>query len=154
MADLIPLVALYRLSPLGSGMAEDFIAGRHGKRTARVLHPLMEPIVADTYGVIALSGTGHADCLRARRFLAWAKPISARRAMGKKKAKLLDSMKEKFLAGAAREHQISRQLGEEILPAAALLDATATVITAHSGYEQRIAKPMLRRNTMATSLTA
>ena len=33
-------------------MAEDFIAGRHGKRTARVLHPLMEPIVADTYGVI------------------------------------------------------------------------------------------------------
>lgn len=52
MADLIPLVALYRPGPLGSGMAEDFIAGRHGKRTARVLHPLMEPIVADTYGVI------------------------------------------------------------------------------------------------------
>lgn len=113
MADLIPLVALYRPGPLGSGMAEDFIAGRHGKRTARVLHPLMEPIVADTYGVIlyqeqvmqivsVLGGfsLGEADILR--------------RAMGKKKAKLLDSMKEKFLAGAAREHQISRQLGEEI----------------------------------------
>ena len=50
--DLIPLVALYRPGPLGSGMAEDFIAGRHGRRTAQVLHPLMEPILADTYGVI------------------------------------------------------------------------------------------------------
>ena len=111
--DLIPLVALYRPGPLGSGMAEDFIAGRHGKRTAQVLHPLMEPIVADTYGVIlyqeqvmqivsALGGftLGEADILR--------------RAMGKKKAKLLDSMKEKFLDGAQNLHGISRELGEKI----------------------------------------
>ena len=113
MADLIPLVALYRPGPLGSGMAEDFIAGRHGKRTAKVLHPLMEPIVADTYGVIlyqeqvmqivsALAGfsLGEADILR--------------RAMGKKKAALLDSQKQKFIDGAAREHQIPRPLAEEI----------------------------------------
>jgi DNA polymerase-3 subunit alpha len=113
MADLIPLVALYRPGPLGSGMAEDFIAGRHGKRTAKVLHPLMEPIVADTYGVIlyqeqvmqivsALAGftLGEADILR--------------RAMGKKKAALLDSMKEKFIDGAAKCHQIERPLAEEI----------------------------------------
>ena len=111
--DLIPLVALYRPGPLGSGMAEDFIAGRHGRRTAQVLHPLMEPIVADTYGVIlyqeqvmqivsALGGftLGEADILR--------------RAMGKKKAKLLDSMKEKFLDGAQKLHGISRELGSEI----------------------------------------
>lgn len=111
--DLIPLVALYRPGPLGSGMAEDFIAGRHGKRTAQVLHPLMEPIVADTYGVIlyqeqvmqivsALGGftLGEADILR--------------RAMGKKKAKLLDSMKEKFLDGAQKLHGISRELGDKI----------------------------------------
>ena len=35
--DLIPLVALYRPGPLGTGMADDFIAGRHGQRTAKVL---------------------------------------------------------------------------------------------------------------------
>ena len=111
--DLIPLVALYRPGPLGSGMAEDFISGRHGKRTAQVLHPLMEPIVADTYGVIlyqeqvmqivsALGGftLGEADILR--------------RAMGKKKAKLLDSMKEKFQAGAEKLHGISRELSDKI----------------------------------------
>ena len=33
--DLIPLVALYRPGPLGTGMAEDFIAGRHGQRCGR-----------------------------------------------------------------------------------------------------------------------
>ncbi len=111
--DLIPLVALYRPGPLGSGMAEDFIAGRHGKRTAKVLHPLLEPILADTYGVIlyqeqvmqvtsALAGfsLGEADILR--------------RAMGKKKAKELDSMKEKFIQGAKRNHQVEKPLAQEI----------------------------------------
>lgn len=111
--DLIPLVALYRPGPLGSGMAEDFISGRHGKRTAEALHPLMEPIIADTYGVIlyqeqvmqitsALAGftLGEADILR--------------RAMGKKKAKELDSMKEKFIQGAEKEHGISNELAEKI----------------------------------------
>lgn len=111
--DLIPMVALYRPGPLGSGMAEDFIKRKHGKIPVEYPHPSLEPILKETYGVIlyqeqvmqivsVLGGfsLGEADILR--------------RAMGKKKAKLLDSMKEKFLAGAAREHQISRQLGEEI----------------------------------------
>ncbi len=111
--DLIPLVALYRPGPLGTGMAEDFIAGRHGHRTAKVLHPLMEPILKDTYGVIlyqeqvmqiasALGGftLGQADILR--------------RAMGKKKAKELDSMRSAFVAGAQKLHGISPALSEEI----------------------------------------
>ena len=111
--DLIPLVALYRPGPLGTGMAEDFVAGRHGRNTAKLLHPLLEPVLKDTFGVIlyqeqvmqitsVLAGfsLGQADILR--------------RAMGKKKAKELDSMKEAFIAGAAREHGIKKQLAEEI----------------------------------------
>lgn len=111
--DLIPLVALYRPGPLGTGMAEDFIAGRHGRRTAEVLHPLMEPILADTYGVIlyqeqvmqittALAGftLGKADILR--------------RAMGKKKAKELDSMRSSFVEGAKELHQIPEELSNKI----------------------------------------
>ncbi len=111
--DLIPLVALYRPGPLGTGMAEDFIAGRHGRRTAKVLHPLMEPILQDTYGVIlyqeqvmqitsALAGftLGQADILR--------------RAMGKKKAKELDSMRQSFIDGAKRLHDIPESLSDEI----------------------------------------
>ena len=111
--DLIPLVALYRPGPLGTGMAEDFIAGRHGQRTAEVLHPLMEPILEDTYGVIlyqeqvmqitsALAGftLGQADILR--------------RAMGKKKAKELDSMRASFIEGAKRLHNIPEELSDRI----------------------------------------
>lgn len=111
--DLIPLVALYRPGPLGTGMAEDFIAGRHGHRTAKILHPLMEPILKDTYGVIlyqeqvmqitsALAGfsLGQADILR--------------RAMGKKKAKELDSMREGFIKGAKELHGIAEGLSSEI----------------------------------------
>jgi len=104
---------LYRPGPLGTGMAEDFIAGRHGHRTAEILHPLMEPILKDTYGVIlyqeqvmqitsVLGGftLGQADILR--------------RAMGKKKAKELDSMREDFIKGAKKLHNIPETLSGKI----------------------------------------
>ncbi|HIU63725.1 MAG TPA: DNA polymerase III subunit alpha, partial [Candidatus Avacidaminococcus intestinavium] len=111
--DLIPLVALYRPGPLGTGMVDDFIAGRHGKKTAKMLHPLLEPVLKDTFGVIlyqeqvmkitsVLAGfsLGQADILR--------------RAMGKKKAKELDSMRAEFIRGAQEEHDIDAPLAEEI----------------------------------------
>ena len=50
--DLIPMVALYRPGPLGSGMAEDFIKRKHGKIPVEYPHPSLEPILKETYGVI------------------------------------------------------------------------------------------------------
>jgi len=97
--DLIPLVALYRPGPLGSGMVQDFINGRHGKKTVTYLHPLLEPILRETFGVVlyqeqvmqivqVLAGftLGQADLLR--------------RAMGHKQPELLMKQKESFLQGA------------------------------------------------------
>ncbi len=111
--DLIPLVALYRPGPLGTGMADDFIQGRHGHKTAESMHPLLDEVLADTYGVVlyqeqvmkttsVLAGfsLGEADILR--------------RAMGKKKAKELDSMKEKFIEGAKKLHNIPEEQSEKI----------------------------------------
>ena len=37
--DLIPLVALYRPGPLGSGMVADFIDRRHGKKRLPIYIP-------------------------------------------------------------------------------------------------------------------
>jgi len=98
-ADLIPLVALYRPGPLGSGMVTDFINGRHGKKEVTYMHPLLEPILKETFGVVlyqeqvmqivqTLAGftLGQADLLR--------------RAMGKKKHSILMAQKENFLKGA------------------------------------------------------
>ncbi len=110
--DLIPTVALYRPGPLGSGMVEDFIAGRHGRKVTNYLHPKLEPILRETFGVIlyqeqvmqivqTLAGftLGQADILR--------------RAMGKKKADILLAQKENFLHGCATNN-VDRTLAEKI----------------------------------------
>ncbi len=110
--DLIPTVALYRPGPLGSGMVEDFIAGRHGRKTPHYLHPKLEPILRETFGVIlyqeqvmqivqTLAGftLGQADILR--------------RAMGKKKAEILLAQKENFLRGCAA-NGVDKALAEKI----------------------------------------
>lgn len=110
--DLIPTVALYRPGPLGSGMVEDFIAGRHGRRTPTYLHPKLEPILKETFGVIlyqeqvmqivrTLAGftLGQADILR--------------RAMSKKKASILLEQKENFLRGC-EVNGVEKPLAEKI----------------------------------------
>ncbi len=111
-ADLIPTVALYRPGPLASGMVEDFINGKHGKKKVEYLHPKLESILKETFGVIlyqeqvmqivqALAGfsLGQADLLR--------------RAMGKKKAEIILAQKENFLAGCA-ENGVEKFLAERI----------------------------------------
>lgn len=110
--DLIPLVALYRPGPLGSGMVKDFIDGRHGRKKAEYPHPLLEPILKETFGVIlyqeqvmqivqVLAGfsLGQADLLR--------------RAMGHKEPELLMKQKAAFLEGA-KAHQVDESIAEHI----------------------------------------
>lgn len=110
--DLIPLVALYRPGPLGSGMVADFIAGRHGKKDIHYLHPILESVLKDTFGVIlyqeqvmqiaSLMGgftLGQADLLR--------------RAMGKKKHDVLVAQQDAFLQGAEKQN-IDTKIAQEI----------------------------------------
>ncbi len=110
--DIVALVALYRPGPLNSGMVDDFIQRKHGKKEIEYLHPLLEPILKPTYGVILyqeqvmriasdLAGfsLGQADMLR--------------RAMGKKKPEIIAAMKQDFLEGAARK-QVSRGVAERV----------------------------------------
>src|SRR4029077_903450 len=53
LEDLIALNALYRPGPLRSGMVDDFIARKAGKTEVKYELPQLEPILSDTYGVIA-----------------------------------------------------------------------------------------------------
>ena len=97
--DLIALNALYRPGPLRSGMVDDFIARKHGRVKVTYEVKELEPILAETYGVIAyqeqvtrianvLAGftLGEADLLR--------------NAMGKKKADVMQAQRQKFVEGA------------------------------------------------------
>ncbi|HEX2954049.1 MAG TPA: DNA polymerase III subunit alpha, partial [Bacillota bacterium] len=51
-ADIIAILALYRPGPINSGMVDTFIKRRHGKEPVRYLHPSLEPVLKETYGVI------------------------------------------------------------------------------------------------------
>ncbi len=105
--DIIALVALFRPGPLESGMVDDYINVKHGAK-AEYAHPLLEPILKPTNGVIlyqeqvmqiarelALYTLGGADMLR--------------RAMGKKKPEEMAKEREKFTSGA-----IANQIDESI----------------------------------------
>lgn len=110
--DLIALNALYRPGPLRGGVIDDFIARRH-KRVEIVYEvPQLEPILRETYGVIAyqeqvmritseLAGftMGEADVLR--------------KAMGKKDASVMQAQRERFIAGAT-ERKISKRKATKI----------------------------------------
>ena len=100
--DLIPMVALYRPGPLGSGMAEDFINRKHGKIPVEYPHPMLEPVLKETYGVILYQeqvmriasvmggfSLGQADLLR--------------RAMGHKESDVLLAQRQAFLEGAEKQ---------------------------------------------------
>jgi DNA polymerase-3 subunit alpha len=76
--ELIPIVALYRPGPLGSGMVEDYINRKNGLTRIEYLLPELEELTAETLGVIVyqdqvlqianrLAGysLGEADLLRA-----------------------------------------------------------------------------------------
>ena len=63
--DVIALVALYRPGPME--WIPQYISNKHGRTKPKYLHPKLEPILAETYGMAVLSGTGHADGARHRR---------------------------------------------------------------------------------------
>ena len=50
--DVIALVALYRPGPLESGMVDDFVQRKHGRKAVEYLVPELASILKETYGVI------------------------------------------------------------------------------------------------------
>ena len=107
--DLIALVALYRPGPMD--LIPSFVARKHGKEAVEYPHPLVEPVLSETYGIMVyqeqvmqtaqvLGGysLGGADMLR--------------RAMGKKKAEEMAEHREIFRDGAAKKNIDARRADE------------------------------------------
>ncbi len=97
--DVIAACALYRPGPLGSGMVDDFIDRKHGRKEVVYDLPQLEPILKDTYGVIVY----HEQVMQISRSLAGYSLGQAdllRRAMGKKDDKEMTRQKGLFLEGA------------------------------------------------------
>ncbi|MFN2465143.1 MAG: DNA polymerase III subunit alpha [Candidatus Dormibacteria bacterium] len=97
--DISVVNALYRPGPIEAGLIDTYIASKHGLQEVVYLHPLLEDVLRDTYGVpvyqeqvmetaIILAGftRGESDILRA--------------AMGKKDKVKMAKQREKFIDGA------------------------------------------------------
>ena len=100
-------------------MVDDWVARKQGKTEVKCELPQLEPILADTYGVIAyqeqvmriaqaLAGftLGQADVLR--------------KAMGKKDPKVMAKQREAFLGGARGEGRQREEGREDLRPDGAL----------------------------------
>ncbi len=98
-SDIIALVALYRPGPIGSGMVDEFIKRKHKERKIVYEHPLLEPFLKETYGVILYQE----DVMKIAVSIAGFTPEEAdilRKAMGKKIPEEIESLRDKFLNGA------------------------------------------------------
>jgi DNA polymerase-3 subunit alpha len=106
--DITAINALYRPGPMGSGMHDEFVEIKHGRKEETYAFEEIKPLLKDTYGIIiyqeqvmniarVLAGytLGQADILR--------------KAMGKKKIALIEEHREIFLKGAEeRGHDLKK----------------------------------------------
>ena len=108
--DIIAMVALYRPGPMD--YIPDFIGGKHGTQTVEYLHPKLEPILKNTYGVavyqeqlmqiardLAGFSLGEADVLR--------------KAVGKKIKELVAEQRIKFVGGCI-DNGIKKDVAEHV----------------------------------------
>ena len=97
--DLVALVALYRPGPLGSGMVDDFVDRKHGRKSLRYPHPLLEPILKPTYGII-LYQEQVMEIARVMGGYSLGEADLLRRAMGKKDDAGMARQRGTFMDGA------------------------------------------------------
>jgi DNA polymerase-3 subunit alpha len=109
--DLIAVLALYRPGPLDSGMAEQYIKRKNGKEPIRMLHPLLQPILEETYGVIVYQEQVMQIAQRLARYTLGEADI-LRRAMGKKDPDEMASQRERFIHGSSKNGISVKKAGE------------------------------------------
>jgi DNA polymerase-3 subunit alpha len=95
--DIIALVALYRPGPMAN--IPTYCARKHGTERPEYIHPKLEPVLRETFGVIVYQE----QVMQAAQVLAGYSLGEAdllRRAMGKKIRKEMQAQRERFVSGA------------------------------------------------------
>ncbi len=94
--DIIAVVALYRPGPMEQ--IPVFINSKHGKNAISYAHPVLEPVLNETYGVIVYQEQIMEIAARMAGFTLGQADL-LRRAIGKKKKNILDEQKQQFIYG-------------------------------------------------------
>ncbi|HBM91152.1 MAG TPA: DNA polymerase III subunit alpha, partial [Rhodospirillaceae bacterium] len=103
--DIIALVALYRPGPMDN--IPKYIKCKNGDEEPDYLHPLLEPILKDTFGIMIYQE----QVMQAAQILAGYSLGAAdllRRAMGKKKPEEMAAQRANFISGAGSEHDLTQ----------------------------------------------
>jgi DNA polymerase III, alpha subunit (EC 2.7.7.7) len=109
--DIIAMSALYRPGPMQ--FIPDYINRKHGKEETKYAHPLLEPILSYTYGIMVYQE----QIMQAAQVLGGYSLGGAdllRRAMGKKDKEKMAKERSRFVEGAQRLHNIPEELANEI----------------------------------------
>ena len=110
LEDLIAMNALYRPGPMEN--IDNFIKRKHGKKKITYIHPTLEHILEETYGIIVYQEQVMQIAHEIAQF-SLAEADIMRRAMGKKIKKLMDEMRVKFIDGA-ETNGLTRKKAEDI----------------------------------------
>lgn len=110
--DLAAMNALYRPGPLKGGVVDLYIDRKHGKEKTEYEHPMLEPILKDTYGVIVFQEQAMKIAAEMAGYSLGRSDI-LRKAMGKKNLDLMRAQKEEFVAGCL-QNKIDKKTAERV----------------------------------------
>ena len=111
LMDIVALVALYRPGPME--WIPQFISGKHGRTKVKHLHPKLESILSESYGV-ALYQEQIMQIARDIAGFSMGEADELRKVMGKKQKEKIPAYKKKFVEGALATSQIPAKLADEI----------------------------------------
>ena len=97
--DITAMVALYRPGPMDS--IPDFIAAKHGRKQITYLHPALEPLLHESYGVIVYQDQVLQIAVQLAGF-SWGEVDKFRKAMSKKLKEEMATYQEKFISGCKK----------------------------------------------------
>ncbi|MDD3725794.1 MAG: DNA polymerase III subunit alpha [Candidatus Ratteibacteria bacterium] len=114
--DIIAILALYRPGPMKSGMVSEYIKRKKDPSCIVYDHPLLEPILKSTYGVILYQEQVMEIAHRLAGFT-MGQADELRRSMGKKDVEAMEEKREMFVEGAKRNgvsEAVAKKIFEQI----------------------------------------
>jgi DNA polymerase-3 subunit alpha len=109
--DIIALIALYRPGPME--LIPEYVKAKKGITPIKYLHPLLEDICADTYGVMIYQEQVMAAASKLAGY-SLAQADLLRRAMGKKDKEKMAKERRNFIEGCARTNKIPEKKANAI----------------------------------------
>src|SRR6059036_2189188 len=109
--DIIALIALYRPGPME--LIPEYVKAKKGITPIKYLHPLLEDICADTYGVMIYQEQVMAAASKLAGY-SLAQADLLRRAMGKKDKEKMAKERRNFIEGCARTNNIPEKKANAI----------------------------------------